>query len=138
MTDFPASHRHLLEVPGTAALATISPSGHPQVTAVSYLLDEDGEVKISLNTTRRKVHNLQRDPRCTLFLLDAENPLRYLEIRANAELVPDEGKAFAAKAGAKYGADFTRHDGPGEERVIVTLRPIRVNAVDISGPPPSS
>jgi PPOX class probable F420-dependent enzyme len=138
VTDFPASHRHLLDGPGPAALATISPSGHPQVTAVSFLLDDDDEVKVSLNTTRRKVKNLERDPRCTLFLLDPDNPLRYLEIRANAELVPDEGKVFAAKAGAKYDADFTRHDQPGDDRVIVTLRPVRINAVDISAPQPSA
>jgi PPOX class probable F420-dependent enzyme len=134
MTDYPASHRALLEAQGFAQLATLAPSGHPQVTAVSYFFDEDDqEVKLSLNESRKKVRNLQRDPRCTLFLLDSTNPLRYLEIRGDAELVPDEGKAFAARAGAKYGQDFTRHDGPGEGRYIVTIRPSTVNAVDISG-----
>lgn len=134
MTDFPASHQGLLEAKGFAQLATLAPSGHPQVTAVSYFYDsDDQEVKLSLNETRKKVRNLQRDPRCTLFILDATNPLRYLEIRGNAELVPDEGKAFAARAGGKYGQDFTQHDGPGENRFIVTIRPVAVNAVDISG-----
>ncbi|HZL54419.1 MAG TPA: PPOX class F420-dependent oxidoreductase [Solirubrobacteraceae bacterium] len=134
MTDYPASHRALLDAKGFAQFATLAPSGHPQVTAVSFFFDEgDQEVKLSLNETRKKVRNLQRDPRCTLFLLDSENPLRYLEIRGNAELVHDEGKAFAAKAGAKYGQDFTQHDGPGEERFIVTIRPVTVNAVDIGG-----
>ena len=134
MTDYPASHRGLLEAQGFAQLATLAPSGHPQVTAVSYFFDEDDqEVKLSLNETRKKVRNLLRDPRCTLFLLDSTNPLRYLEIRGNAELVPDEGKAFAARAGAKYGQDYTVHDGPGEGRYIVTIRPSTVNAVDISG-----
>jgi PPOX class probable F420-dependent enzyme len=134
VTDFPASHHDLLEARSFGALATIAPSGHPQVTAVAYLLDDDGQVKISLNTTRKKVRNLQRDPRCNLFLLDLANPLRSLEIRAEAELTPDPGKTFAAKAGAKYDADFTLHDAPGEERVVVTLHPITVNAVDISRP----
>ena len=133
MTDFPASHRDLLEGQGFATLATF-PSGYPQVTAVSFFFDEqDQEVKLSLNETRKKVRNLQRDPRCNLFLLDFANPLRYLEIRADAELAPDEGKVFAARAGAKYGQDFTQHDQPGEGRVVVTLRPVAVNAVDISG-----
>jgi PPOX class probable F420-dependent enzyme len=135
MTDFPASHRDLLEG-SYGALSTIAPSGHPQVTAVVFLLDEDGEVRISLNETRKKVRNLRANPACTFFLLDLNNPLRYLEIRADAELAADPGKAFAAKVGAKYGgADFTEHDGPGEGRVIVTLRPVAVNAVDLSAPP---
>ena len=136
MTDFPASHRDLLDAKSFAVLSTIAPSGHPQSTAVAYLHDDDGEVRLSLNTTRKKVRNLQRDPACNLFLLDLANPFRYLEIRANAELVPDTGKVFAAKAGAKYGEDFTVHDQPGEERVIVTLRPVAISAVDMSGPPP--
>jgi hypothetical protein len=82
---------------------------------------------------RRGFRNLQRDPRCNLFLLDFANPLRYLEIRADAELAPDEGEVFAARAGAKYRQDFTQHDQPGEGRVVVTSRPVAVNAVDLSG-----
>lgn len=136
MTDYPASHRDLLEAKSFAALSTIAPSGHPQVTAVAYLYDDDGEVRLSLNTTRKKVRNLQQNPACNLFLLDLSNPFRYLEIRADAELVPDTGKVFAAKAGGKYGEDFTVHDNPGEERVIVTLRPVAINAVDMLAPPP--
>jgi PPOX class probable F420-dependent enzyme len=135
MTDYPASHRDLLES-RYAVLTTFAPSGYPQSTAVSFFHDEqDGEVKLSLNVTRKKVRNLRRDARCTLFILDFENPLRYLEIRADAQLEHDEGKAFAARAGAKYNTDFTVHDGPGEDRVILTLHPLAVNAVDISRPP---
>jgi PPOX class probable F420-dependent enzyme len=133
MTDFPASHRDLLDA-HFATLATLAPSGHPQLTEVVYLFDDD-EVRVSLNTSRKKVRNLRANPACTLFLLDLQNPMRYLEIRANAEIADDPGKAFAAKAGAKYGQDFTEHDAPGEDRVIVTLRPVTVNAVDLSAPP---
>ncbi len=134
MTDYPASHRDLLAGQTFATFTTFAPSGYPQVTAVSFFFDEeDQEVKLSLNETRKKIRNLQRDSRCTLFLLDFANPLRYLEIRADAELTPDEGKVFAARAGAKYGQDFTQHDQPGEERFVVTLRPVAVNAVNIGG-----
>jgi PPOX class probable F420-dependent enzyme len=132
MTDFPASHRDLLDAQSFAMLATLAPSGHPQVTAIVYLHDDDGEVRLSLNATRKKVRNLRANPACNLFLLDLANPLRYLEIRADAEIADDPGKEFAAKVGGKYGQDFTAHDGPGEERVIVTLHPTTVNAVDLS------
>ena len=131
MTDFPASHRDLLDG-RFGALTTFAPSGYPQTTAISFLYDDDGEVKFSLNETRKKVRNLKRDSRCNFFILDLANPLRYLEIRANADLALDEGKAFCARAGAKYGTDFTVHDGPGEERYVVTLRPVEVNAVDLT------
>jgi PPOX class probable F420-dependent enzyme len=131
--SYPESHHDLLRGVTFPALATNSPDGYPQVTAVAFLWDDDGDVKISLNETRQKTKNLRRDPRATLYLIDPEDPMRYLEIRADAELTPDEGKVFAAKAGAKYDSDFTVHDGPGEERVVVTLRPTRVRAVNMRG-----
>jgi PPOX class probable F420-dependent enzyme len=132
MTAFPESHSDLLEATIPGVLTTYAPSGYPQATAIVFLHDDDGEVKFSLNETRKKVRNLRRDSRCTFLILDLQNPGRYIEIRADADVQPDPGKAFAAKAGTKYGQDFSRHDGPGEERVIVTLRPVAVNAVDLT------
>jgi hypothetical protein len=35
--------------------------------------------------------------------------------------------------GKKYNADLRTMDRPGESRVVVTLRPIKVNAIDLSG-----
>ncbi|MDE3077100.1 MAG: PPOX class F420-dependent oxidoreductase [Chloroflexota bacterium] len=130
MASFPESHRHLVEAAGTAILATNGKSGHPQVTAVAYFLDDDGELNISLNTTRQKTKNLMANPKCTLFLLDPANSGRWLEVRADVELAPDPDFAFAAKAGAKYGTNFHNHDRPGETRVIVTLHPVRINTWD--------
>jgi PPOX class probable F420-dependent enzyme len=131
MTTFPESHRDLLET-DTAILATMGRDGYPQVTALWFLLDDDGVLKLSLNTTRQKVKNLRERPECTLFILDRANPLRTLEVRARAELSPDDDYAFADKLGKKYGADVRMMDRPGESRVVVTLRPVKVNAIDLS------
>src|SRR3989442_9497094 len=76
MVDVPDSHRDLLDAK-YAVLATIGPDSRPQVSAVWFLAEGD-TVKISLNTTRQKVHNLRRNPACTVFILDLDNPLRYL------------------------------------------------------------
>ena len=43
------------------------------------------------------------------------------------------GHVVAAKVGAKYQSDLREHDQPGETRVVVTIRPVRVNAVDMGG-----
>jgi PPOX class probable F420-dependent enzyme len=126
MTTIPDSHRDLLET-DVGILATIAPDGHPQVTALWFLLDDDGMVKLSLNTSRKKTRNLRDHPECTFFVLDRANPYRTLEIRARAELSPDDDYAFAAKLGQKYGADLRTMDQPGESRVVVTLRPVKVN-----------
>jgi hypothetical protein len=59
--------------------------------------------------------------------------VRYLEIRGDAEITPDDDYSFADRFGAKYQADLRDHDHPGDRRVIVTIRPTRVNAVDMRG-----
>ncbi len=131
MTTFPETHRDLLKS-DVAMLATIGRDGYPQVTALWFLFDEDGTLKLSLNTKRQKVKNLQAHPECTLFILDRSNPLRTLEIRAHAEINSDRDYIFANKLGRKYGADLRAMDGPGASRMVVTLRPIKINAIDLS------
>lgn len=131
MSGVPASHQDLLASP-VATLATVGPDGRPQLSAV-WFLAEDDNVKISLNTARQKTRNLLANPAATLFLLDLANPYRYLELRGDAEVAPDDDYGFADRVGAKYGADLRAHDRPGESRVVVTLRPVRVNAVDMGG-----
>jgi PPOX class probable F420-dependent enzyme len=131
MTDFPESHADLLELE-VASLATIGADGYPQVTAVWFLHD-GGELRLSLNTSRAKVRNLRERPQCCLFLLDLKNPYRYLEVRGRARIEPDDDYAFADKVGRKHGADLRAHDQPGESRVVVTVEPVRVRAVDMSG-----
>jgi PPOX class probable F420-dependent enzyme len=131
MTQFPESHRELLDAQ-VASLATVGRDGFPQVTEVWFLYDER-ELKLSLNTSRLKTRNLRRDPKCSLLLLDLENPYRYLEVRGNARIEPDDDYAFARRLGAKYNADLKVHDGPGDSRVVVTIEPVNVRTVDMSG-----
>lgn len=128
---FPETHRDLLES-DVAILATNGQDGYPQVTALWFLFDEDGMVKLSLNSSRQKLKNLEARPECTFFILDRTNPYRTLEIRARVEISPDPDYAFADKLGRKYGADLRQMDQPGEHRVVATLRPIKVNAIDMS------
>src|SRR5690349_16351500 len=126
MTMFPESHQDLLKA-DVAVLATVGKDGYPQVTALWFLFDDE-TIKLSLNTARQKAKNLQADPECTLFILDPTNPYRTLEVRARAEIAPDADYAFANKLGAKYGgADLRANDRPGETRVVVSLRPVKVN-----------
>ena len=131
MTNFPDSHRDLLDAQ-VATLATIGGNGLPQLTEVWFLHD-DGELKLSLNNSRLKTRNLTKRPQCSLLLLDLQNPYRYLEVRGNAKLEADDDYAFARKLGAKYDADLSVHDNPGDSRVVVTIEPANVYAVDMSG-----
>jgi hypothetical protein len=67
-----------------------------------------------------------------LFILDLAVPQRYLEVRGDAEITPDSDYAFADRLGAKYGGvDLRKIDKPGELRVVVSVRPVRITAVDM-------
>jgi PPOX class probable F420-dependent enzyme len=111
-------------------LATFGADGYPQLTEI-WFLAEGGTIRLSLNSSRQKLKNLLRNPKCTLFILDLSNPQRYLELRADALVEPDEDYRFADQVGAKYGADLRPHDQPGESRMVVTLNPHKVNAADL-------
>ena len=126
MTTIPDSHRDLLGAQ-VATLATVGGDGLPQLSEV-WFVAEDDTVRLSLNTSRQKVRNLQRRPGCGLLILDLANPYRYLEIRGEAQIEPDPDYSFADKLGAKYRADLRARDNPGESRVVVTIRPHRVRA----------
>jgi PPOX class probable F420-dependent enzyme len=131
MPTIPDSHRDLLDAP-VATLATVGADGRPQVSAVWFLAEGD-TVRLSLNTARQKTKNLTARPAATLFVLDVANPARYLELRGDATIAPDDDYAFADRIGAKYGGlDLRTIDQPGDRRVVVTIEPARINAVDMS------
>jgi PPOX class probable F420-dependent enzyme len=131
-TTIPESHRDLLTT-DVAVLSTIGADGFPQSTAVWFLAEDDGTIKFSLNRARQKTKNLERHPQATLFVLDRANPMRTLEIRGKVDAAPDPDYAFADRVGKKYGGvDMRQMDRPGESRVVVTLRPNKVNAIDLS------
>lgn len=128
MTAFPESHKDLLTAP-VGVLATNGSDAFPQVSALWFLYDDQEDiVRLSLNNTRQKVRNMQKDPRVTFFVLDPANPYRTLEVRARAEIMDDPDGEFALKLGAKYGGfDVRGNDRPGERRLVVTLHPVKVN-----------
>ena len=125
MPAIPASHRDLLDGQ-FATLGTVGPDGRPQLTEVWFLVEGD-TVALSLNTSRQKTRNLMANSAASLFLLDLANPYRYVELRGDAEVTADDDYSFADKLGAKYHADLRDRDQPGDTRVKVTIRPVRVH-----------
>jgi len=125
MTTIPDSHRDLLDAQ-VAVLGTIGSSGRPQLSGI-WFLAEDDTVKLSLNTARQKLKNLQANPKCSLIIF-GDPPYRYIELRGDAEITPDDDYSFADKVGAKYGADLRTRDQPGDTRVVVTIHPSRIVA----------
>jgi PPOX class probable F420-dependent enzyme len=125
--EIPDSHKGLLNAQ-VGVLGTIGASGRPQLSATWFLAEGD-TVKISLNTARQKVKNLQANPKVSFLIFDPDNPYKYVELRGDAEITADEDYSFANKLGAKYGgANLRERDNPGDSRVVVTIKPARVIA----------
>ena len=125
MPPIPASHRDLLDGQ-FATLGTVGPDGRPQLTEVWFLADGE-TVALSLNTSRQKTKNLLANPAASLFLLDLATAYRYVELRGDAEVTADDDYSFADKLGAKYHANLRDRDQPGDSRVRVIIRPVRVH-----------
>jgi PPOX class probable F420-dependent enzyme len=119
------SHRDLLESPNTVALATVGADGQPQVTAIWAMLDGD-VVRTSLWKGRQKYRNLVARPQVTLFVMDPANPFRTLEVRATAEVSDDPGLEFLRRLLARYGTDLEHFPAPTDDRVVITLHPVRI------------
>jgi PPOX class probable F420-dependent enzyme len=126
-SPYPASHRDLLEAAHVAVLTVVTPKGQLQSTAIWYLLDDDGKVKMTSTGDRRKVRNLRSDPRLALLVMDPANPYRTIEIRGTATIELDTDLVLQKKVGVKYDDDVTSHDPPGTVRYVITIEPETVN-----------
>jgi PPOX class probable F420-dependent enzyme len=109
-----------------AHIATIGPDGSPQSNPVWFEWD-GGCLLFSTIKSRAKYKNLKARPEVAVSILDPDEPYRCLELRGVAKIDEDpvKGRAFINKMAQKYtGEDFG--DRPGEERVIVAVRPERM------------
>jgi PPOX class probable F420-dependent enzyme len=79
----------------------------------------------SQTKTRQKYHNIQRDPRIALSLVDPDNPYRYLEIRGKVTRIEEDPNLdFINSMAKKYlRLDKYPYHQPGDERVVVFVRP---------------
>jgi PPOX class probable F420-dependent enzyme len=122
----PSGYEDLLESTALAHIATIGPHGEPQVTPVWFGWDGQ-HVRFSQTKTRQKLHNLQRDPRIALSIVDPANPYRYLEIRGHVIAVEEDPKLdFINSMAKKYlGQDKYPWHREGDERVVIVVEPER-------------
>lgn len=112
-------------------IATIGPGGDPQSTPVWAGTDDEGLVTFSLTKGRQKYRNLEANPSIALSATDPDNPYRYLEIRGTVARIDDDpDNAFIDSMAKKYmGVDKYPFHQPGDERVVVRVRPEHTTAM---------
>ena len=118
----PARYRDLLDSTALGHLATIAPSGKPQVNPVWFLWDGE-RVLLSVKPETNKYRNLRANPNVAMSVSDPTRPDRYLEIRGSViECELFDTLAWVNHLARKYtGADFA-HGADGEHRYKVTVR----------------
>ncbi|MDX6511701.1 MAG: hypothetical protein QOE36_1205 [Gaiellaceae bacterium] len=116
----------LFSEPNFAVVATIGGEGVPQQSVV--WVDWDGE-HVVFNTTaaRAKSRHLDRDPRVSVLVIDREDPYRWVAVEGTAELEPEPGIEHIDSLARKYRDEGWGPPRPGEQRVIVRLRPDQVS-----------
>lgn len=130
MPEIPETHHDLLDAP-YATFATVGASGRPQLSTVWFLASADGTVQLSVNATRQKAKNMVDNPKVAMHIQDPLDWARYLELRGDATVEPDDDYVFADQLGAKYDNDLRDRDRPGEGRTVVTVNLTRVRAVNM-------
>jgi PPOX class probable F420-dependent enzyme len=117
--------RLLLE-PNFATVGTLNPDGSPQLSIV--WIDWDGE-SVLFNTAagRAKPRNLERDPRASILVADRADGYRWVAVAGDAELTSDGADAHIDKLARKYTGEGWQAK-PGEQRLLVRVRPERVTA----------
>jgi len=110
-----------------ATVVTLREDGSAHSTPV--WIDTDGE-NVIFNTSvgRAKERHLRRDPRVAVTVLPAENQQSgYVTVNGTAEITEAGAFDHIDKLAKKYlGKDKYPYLKPGEQRVIVTIKPDKV------------
>lgn len=124
-----AAHARFLHAePHVAVVAVLREDGSVHQSVV--WIDWDGEhVLLNLNTWRAKLAHLERDPRVSALVLDRNDPFRWVAVEGRVAEITKDGayEHIVRQAGVYLGRDSYAL-APGEERVLVRVRPERVEA----------
>jgi PPOX class probable F420-dependent enzyme len=116
-------------------LTTLKADGRPQLSNITYVVGDDGVIRISITDSRAKTRNLRRDPRVSLHVTSGDF-WQYVVVEGTAELTPvaaatDDATAdelvayYRSVRGEHPDWDDYRRAMVAEGRLILRLRPER-------------
>lgn len=113
-----------------ATVATIRADGSPRLTTV-WIDADDEDVLFNITETRKKLADLERDPRATVLVHDGADPYKWVSVSGTVELERDGATEHIHKLSRRYrGRDYELK--PDERRVIARLHPERVTDYNLS------
>jgi PPOX class probable F420-dependent enzyme len=120
--------RKLAQGPNFAAFTTFLPSG-TAMTHVTWVGADDECVTVNTEVHRKKFENVQRDPRCTIAVIDHENPYHYAEVRGRVveTITGEQARRHIDDLSRKYMGEPYKPEAITSERVILRIAPERQN-----------
>lgn len=120
-------------------LVTLKRDGRPQLSNITYAVDADGIVRVSITADRAKYVNLKRDPRASLYV-SREDFWGYVVVDGDVALTepaakPDDAtvdeliQLYRDAAGEHPDWDEYRAAMVSDRRVVVRLRPVHAYGV---------
>jgi PPOX class probable F420-dependent enzyme len=109
-----------------AALTTLFDDGRPQ-TQVMWVDADHDHILINTEVHRQKFRNVERDPRVTVMIWEADNAYRYVEVRGRVveSVRGQEARDHIDACSRRYvGRDYAPEIQ--SERVILRIAPDRV------------
>ncbi|MFE7672864.1 TIGR03618 family F420-dependent PPOX class oxidoreductase [Streptomyces albidoflavus] len=113
-------------------VGTVFPDGAPQVSPMWVDLEGENELTFNTSVGRVKEENLRHDPRVYLSHADAENPFDRVQISGEVARFVEGQEAHDRmdRLARKYlGGDRFEWIMPGEQRVAVVVRPLKVRHI---------
>lgn len=119
--------REVMEKARYCALVTNAESGYPQARAIDAFAPEaDMTVWIATNPVTRKVAEVKKDPRVTLYYYEPAGP-GYVTLQGRATVVADP--AEKAKRWKEDWAAFYKDKNRGDDYVLLRVTPVRLEVV---------
>jgi general stress protein 26 len=121
-----AAARQIMGAQTYCALITVDEAGRPQVRTMNpFPPEDDMTVWFATNTRSRKVREMRRDPRVSLYYADHKNAIGYVQITGHAVLVDDKREILKRKR-AYWDQAF-----PGlENLVLIKVVPERLDVLN--------
>src|SRR5215210_7259432 len=110
--------RTLFDGKNFAVLSTLEPDGSPHSTVVWVTRDGD-DLMFALPRSRRKIANLDRDPRAAVVIFDAASPYESVQVQGTASIEDDPEGILVDELSHKYlGGPYPGFAGPNPQWVI--------------------
>lgn len=121
MAKLPNEVCRLFDGKNFAVLSTIEPDSKPHSTVVWVKRDGD-DILFALPKSRRKIANLNRDPRAAVVIFDAASPYESAQVQGTAYLQDDPDGTLIDELSHKYtGGPYPGFAGPNPQWVIARI-----------------